>query len=117
MDSEDSKIYKDTNIFAKILRKELEADYVAQNEHCVVIKDKYPDAEIHNLVLPRGAYIDMRDFCKNASVDEKLSFLDMIGQQLDAIDGGAKVLMNVGKDGGQCVFHLHAHVLGFPKKS
>jgi len=110
-------MYDNSNIFAKILRKELESEFVSENEHCVVIKDKYPDAPIHNLVLPRGDYVDFRDFCSRASEVEKVAFVDAIGQELNKIDGGAKVLMNIGKDGGQFVFHLHAHVLGgFPKK-
>ena len=104
--------YDNSNIFAKILRGDLPADVEYENEHALVIKDKYPDAPVHNLVLPKGAYTDLRDFCANASNEEKLGFFDAIKQQLDQFEGGAKVLVNIGADGGQVVFHLHAHILG-----
>ncbi len=111
-----SQIYDKENIFAKILRKELEAEHVRETEHSFVIKDKYPDAPIHNLVLCKGEYIDMRDFLNNASAAEKLDFLEAIKQELNSFEGGARVIMNVEKTGGQVIFHLHAHILGFDKK-
>lgn len=109
-------MYDKENIFAKILRRELDCQRVRETEHCVVIKDKYPDAPIHNLVLCKGEYIDMRDFLNNASNEEKLDFLEALKQELNSFDGGARVLINIEKTGGQIIFHLHAHVLGFDSK-
>ena len=106
-------MYDKENIFAKILRKEIDSEQVCETKHCVVIKDKYPDAPIHNLVLCKGEYIDMRDFLNNASNEQKLDFLEAIGRVLNSFVGGARVLINVEAGGGQVIFHLHAHVLGF----
>lgn len=106
------RMYDKSNIFAKILRNELKSEKEYENEHAIVIKDKFPKAPIHNLVLPKGEYIDMRDFCKNASDVEKLAFIEAIGAELNKFEGGAKVLINIEKDGGQVVFHLHAHIFG-----
>jgi diadenosine tetraphosphate (Ap4A) HIT family hydrolase len=111
-----SSEYKKDNIFAQILRQELAADKIYENEHTVVIKDINPQAFIHNLVLPKGEYVDMRNFLQNASVAEKLAFLDAISNQLDAIVGGARIVINIGATARQQVFHLHAHVMGFDKK-
>lgn len=105
--------YDNNNIFAKILRKELDADYTHENDNMICIKDKFPDAPIHNLVIPRGDYIDFRDFLKNASDIEKLDFLDAIEHELNQFEGGARVQLNIEKDGGQVIFHMHAHVMGF----
>lgn len=104
--------YDDSNVFAQVLRKELEAEIQFENENAIVIKDKYPNAPIHNLVLCKGSYEDFRVFCNKASMQEKLDFLDAICHELNRIEGGARVQMNIGEDGGQVIFHLHAHVSG-----
>jgi len=108
-------MYDKENIFARILRKELPADYVRETEHSIVIKDKYPDAPIHNLVVCKGEYVDMRDFLNKASDAEKLDFLEAMKLELNSFSGGARVIMNIEKTGGQVIFHLHAHVMGFDK--
>ena len=107
--------YNEENVFAKILKGEMEASITHENDNMLCIKDKFPDAPIHNLVLPKNAYIDFRDFLKNASESEKLDFLSAIEHELNQFEGGAKVLINVEAGGGQVVFHLHAHVMGFKK--
>lgn len=104
--------YDKSNIFAQILREELPAEKTFENDYAVVIKDKYPDAPLHHLVLCKGEYVDLRDFLQHASVEEKLTFLDAIQHELEQFDGGAKVGFNIEKDGGQVIFHLHAHVMG-----
>ena len=108
--------YDDKNIFAQILRKELSAEVEYENENALVIKDKYPDAPIHKLVLCKGEYKDFREFCNKANTKEKLDFLDAIQNELNKFEGGAKIIINIEKDGGQVVFHLHAHILGGLKK-
>jgi len=105
-------MYDKENIFAKIIKKELDADIISESENTITIKDKYPDAPMHNLVMPKGEYTDLREFLNSASDVEKLDFLNSINHEINKIKGGAKVLINIEKDGGQCVFHLHAHVLG-----
>lgn len=107
--------YDSQNIFAKILKGELAADIMHENDNMLCIKDKYPDAPIHNLVLTKGPYIDLRDFLKNATDIEKLDFLAAIEQQLNQFTGGARVQINIEPGGGQVVFHLHAHVMGYEK--
>jgi diadenosine tetraphosphate (Ap4A) HIT family hydrolase len=106
-------LYDRNNVFYRILMQQLPADILEKNKHVLIIKDKHPDAPIHNLVIPQGEYCDLRAFT-NASDEEKLAFLNAILDQVNQIpeEDGAKVLINVGKAGGQEVFHLHAHILG-----
>jgi histidine triad (HIT) family protein len=106
------KKYDENNIFARILKKTAEASIEHENNSAIVIKDKYPDMPIHNLVLSKNAYIDLRDFLNKATNQEKLDFLDAIKQQLNQFEGGAKVLFNIEESAGQVIFHLHAHILG-----
>lgn len=103
--------YDRTNVFSRILKGELPAEKLYENAHAIVIKDKFPDAPVHNLVICRGEYSDLREFCSMATDEEKLAFFDALNSELQANEGGMKVLFNIGHDGGQVVFHLHAHVL------
>ena len=59
--------YDKDNIFAKILRGEIPCDKVFENEHSLAFNDISPQAKIHVLVIPKGAYKDIDDFCTNAS--------------------------------------------------
>ncbi len=59
--------YDKDNIFAKILRGEIPCDKVFENEHSLAFKDISPQAKVHVLVIPKGAYTDIDDFYSNAS--------------------------------------------------
>lgn len=104
-------MYDSNNIFAKILRKELESEILVENEKNIVIKDKYPKTPIHNLVIPKGEYIDFADFAENANNEEIISFVKTIGVELKKLEDGGKVVFNYKHGGGQRIFHLHAHIL------
>lgn len=104
-------MYDPSNIFAKILLGQLPCEKVFENENSIIIKDKYPKAPFHNLVLPKGGYENLLDFVKNASTEEKLSFLDAIGRELEKLPKGGRVVINVGPGGNQEVPHLHAHII------
>ena len=58
--------YDKNNIFAKILRKEIPCNKVYENEHSLAFDDINPQAKVHVLVIPKGPYIDVDDFSKNA---------------------------------------------------
>ena len=107
--------YDDSNIFACILRGEIPCDKVAEDDHCLAFKDINPQAPVHILVIPKGAYRDWSAFAANASDAEQAAFTRMIHQvAIDAgiDDHGYRVISNCGADGNQEVPHLHAHVLG-----
>ncbi|HHX89912.1 MAG TPA: HIT domain-containing protein, partial [Paracoccus sp.] len=53
--------YDDSNIFARILRGEIPNDTVAENEHALAFRDIRPQAPVHVLVIPRGAYVSYDD--------------------------------------------------------
>lgn len=107
--------YDDGNIFAKILRGEIPCKKVAEDEHTLAFEDINPLRAVHILVIPKGAYVDWRDFAATASADEQAAFTRMIAHVADitGIAGsGYRVISNIGRDGGQEVPHLHMHVLG-----
>ena len=59
--------YNDDNIFAKILRGEIPCKKIYEDEFILSFHDINPQKKIHALVIPKGKYTDLDDFCKNAS--------------------------------------------------
>jgi histidine triad (HIT) family protein len=64
--------YDSNNIFARILRGEIPAKKVFENEHALAFHDINPQAPVHILVIPKGAYVSFDDFSANASPAESL---------------------------------------------
>ena len=111
--------YDDNNIFAKILRGEIPCDKVFENEHTLAFKDINPKAKYHILVIPKGKYIDVDDFSKNASDIEIASLMRAVSEvckiyNIAPLDGGDgfRLIANTGKNGCQEVPHFHFHLLG-----
>tara|TARA_Y100001935_G_C16965954_1_gene341718 strand:- start:133 stop:510 length:378 start_codon:yes stop_codon:yes gene_type:complete len=112
-------IYDKNNIFAKILRKEIPCDKVYENEHALAFKDINPQAKVHVLVIPKGQYIDVDDFSKNASKEEIASLMHALAEvckitKVSLSEGGSgfRLIANTGPDGNQEVPHFHYHVMG-----
>lgn len=107
--------YDQNNIFAKILRGEIPCDKVYESEHTLAFKDINPQAPVHTLVIPKGAYVDYDDFSANASVEEIVDYVRSVGEvarQAGVVERGYRILSNMGEEGGQEVPHLHVHVFG-----
>ena len=111
--------YDDQNIFAKILRGEIPNDTVLETEHSLAFNDIQPQAPVHVLVIPKGAYVCHDHFALEASDAEIADFTRTIGAvcQMKGIqpgeDGdGYRTIANAGDDGVQEVPHFHMHILG-----
>lgn len=111
--------YDDSNIFARILRGEIPNDTVAENEHALAFRDIRPQAPVHVLVIPKGAYVSYDDFAANASDAEIVGFHRLVAQvarseglMLAEGSAGFRAITNAGDDGVQEVPHFHLHLLG-----
>ena len=107
--------YDKNNIFAKILRGEIPCTAIDEDEHTFSFVDINPQAPVHILVIPKGAYTDWSDFATKASVEEMSAFFLAISRvaELTGIgETGYRVISNIGPDSHQEVPHLHMHVLG-----
>jgi histidine triad (HIT) family protein len=107
--------YDDTNAFARILRGELPATKVFENDHALVIHDINPLAPVHLLAVPKGAYVSWDDFSANASDAEIAALTRAVGEAariVEASTQGYRILANTGKRAGQEVAHLHIHIFG-----
>ncbi len=107
--------YDDQNIFAKILRGEIPNKTVYEDEWALAFHDINPQAPVHVLVIPRGAYVSWDDFSANAADAEIAGLIRAIGKvarDLDLVEPGYRLLANIGIDSHQEVPHLHIHLFG-----
>ena len=107
--------YDPANIFAKILRGEIPCSRVYEDEHALAFHDINPQAPVHILVIPKGAYVSWDDFSANASEGEIAGFVRAVGhvaREQGLVAPGYRLLANTGQHGGQEVPHLHVHLFG-----
>lgn len=100
-------------LFSKIIDRELPADIVYEDEHCIAIKDIAPKAPVHLLVIPRKSIPRLVD----ASEEDKalLGHLMLAAGEIArqaGIEEAFRLIVNNGAGSGQTVFHLHLHILG-----
>ncbi len=101
--------YDDSNIFARILRGEIPAKKVHEDDHVLAFHDIAPQAPVHVLVIPKGKYVSIADFSATATPDEITGFWRAVGQVAKALgleSDGYRVLMNMGMHAGQEVPHF-----------
>jgi diadenosine tetraphosphate (Ap4A) HIT family hydrolase len=106
--------YDDANIFARILRGELPAAKVYEDEHALAFNDISPQAPAHILAIPKGPYVSWDDFSERASDAEIAGFVRAVGRiarEHGLVAQGYRLLANVGRNAGQEVPHLHVHIL------
>jgi len=107
--------YNAENIFAKILRGEIPCNRVYEDEFALAFHDIAPQAPIHVLVIPKGAYVSNDDFTAGASDAEVTGFFRAVGhvaRELGVAEPGYRMLANTGDEGGQEVPHFHVHICG-----
>jgi histidine triad (HIT) family protein len=100
-------------IFSKIIRKEIPADIVFEDEHVLAFRDISPQAPVHVLFVPKTAYPTLNDVpaADAELVGRLLLAAAEFARREGFADSGYRVLMNVNRDGGQSVFHMHLHLL------
>ena len=107
--------YDDQNIFAKILRGEIPNRTVYEDEWALAFHDINPQAPVHVLVIPKGAYVSWDDFTAKAPDAEILGFIRAVGhgaRELGLPAPGYRLVANTGGHGHQEVPHLHVHIFG-----
>ena len=100
-------------IFGKIIRKEIPADIVYEDDLCLAFRDINPQAPTHILVIPKKSIPRLTDAADHdkALLGHMLLTVKSIAEQ-EGLKNGYRVVINTDEDGGQTVFHLHMHLLG-----
>jgi histidine triad (HIT) family protein len=102
-----------STIFGKIIRREIPADIVYEDDLCLAFRDINPQAPVHVLLIPKKEI----DRVGNAKTEDQALLGHMmlaaakIARQLGVGDS-FRLVVNNGADAGQTVFHLHLHILG-----
>jgi histidine triad (HIT) family protein len=100
-------------IFSKIIRKEIPADIVYEDDLALAFRDLHPQAPVHILIIPKKPIESIAE-ASEADADllgHLLLTVKRVATQ-EGLDEGYRIVINTGKDGGQTVFHLHLHLLG-----
>ena len=100
-------------IFSKIIRKEIPADIVYEDDLVLAFRDVQPQAPVHILVIPKKPIesIDQATPEDAALLGHLLLTIKRVAAQ-EGLEKGYRIVINTGEDGGQTVFHLHLHLLG-----
>lgn len=107
-------MYDKDNIFAKIIKGQLPAKIVYEDDKIIAFHDIHPVAPTHVLVLPKSEYTDFADFITRASSNDVKHYFDKIVyivKKLGLEDSDYRLVTNKGSLSGQSVFHFHTHII------
>lgn len=101
-------------LFCRIVRREIKADIVAEEDSLTAFKDSNPQAPTHILIIPNEHLSMLADAQPEqaALLGRGLLFANRLAKQHKLEEGGYRVVVNNGAGAGQTVFHLHFHLLG-----
>jgi histidine triad (HIT) family protein len=102
-----------TTLFSKIIARELPAEILFENERVIAIRDIFPKAEVHILIITKKEIPDLQSM--SAEDLPLLGEIVQVAQKLAkqfGIEKGYRLVTNNGAPAGQSVFHLHFHLLG-----
>ena len=103
-----------TTLFAKIVRGELPATIVYQDDLVTAFRDINPQAPTHVLVVPNKVIRTSNDL---TAEDEQIAgrmllVARKVAEQEGIAEDGYRLIINCNRHGGQEVYHLHLHVIG-----
>ncbi len=107
--------YDPDNIFARILRGEIPSDRVYEDDEFIAFRDIAPAAPVHVVLIPRG---EPPTSVAGLTPDDAgwagrmLVAAGEIARRAGIEDDGYRIVFNCGRDAGQLVPHIHAHILG-----
>ncbi len=106
--------YDNNNIFARILRKEIPAGIVYEDDFALAFRDLNPMAPTHVLIIPKAPIATVNDIedAQAEMVGHLFVAARKIAAELGLAQNGFRLVINCNNDGGQSVYHLHMHLLG-----
>lgn len=99
-------------IFTKIIKKEIPADVVHEDEHCLAFRDINPQAPVHILIIPKKPLPRLIDAA--AEDKELLGHLMLVASMVadkEGVSEAFRLVLNNGAGAGQEIFHIHLHLL------
>ena len=111
-------MYDETNIFAKILRKEIPCDKVYEDEFSLFFYDISPQAKVHVLGIPKfpcRSFSEFINITNNENISSFFKSVQLVINKLNIEEDGYRLITNSGINGGQEVPHFHVHILAGEK--
>jgi histidine triad (HIT) family protein len=102
----------DDCVFCRIARGEIPATIVAESATCLAFRDVNPEAPVHVLVIPRAHFASLNEVKTPQVLADVMRMAVDVATKERIAQSGYRVVLNTNADGGQTVFHVHAHVLG-----
>ncbi len=98
-------------LFCKIVRGEIPATVVKQDEEFVAFRDINPQAPSHILTIPKRHIASLNDADDAGLIGRMVLFARDLARAEGVHEAGYRVVLNTNADGGQTVFHIHTHLL------
>ena len=101
-------------LFCKIVAKELSSTIVYEDDKFLAIKDIFPKAPLHLLLIPKKHIISV-NYLEPADKDlvgDLILLAKLIAKEQGTAESGYRLSFNIGKDSGQTIDHLHLHLMG-----
>jgi histidine triad (HIT) family protein len=102
----------DDCLFCRIVRGEIPAAVVYEDEHVIAFDDITPQAPVHTLIIPRVHYADMNADIPAEQLAALFSAVSHVAEIKGIAESGYRMIVNTGDDANQTVHHLHVHVIG-----
>ena len=101
-------------IFCKIIKKEIPASTVYEDERIVAFNDIHPQAPVHILLIPKEHYASLNDIPeeKKDILNHLLLKAREIAREKEIAEKGYRIVINTARESGQEVLHIHFHLLG-----
>ena len=101
-------------IFSRIIRREIPADIVYQDDQVTAFRDINPQAPTHILIVPNKLIPTVNEVTPEdeGALGHMFVVAAQVAKQEGIAENGYRLLVNCGKDGNQEVFHLHMHLVG-----
>ncbi len=105
-------------VFCKIIAGKIPSQKLHNDDQFVCIRDIHPQSKVHLLVIPKKHLVSLESaFPENENGEVELignlmKVATHVARQQGLLPGGFRTVLNTGTEGGQTVFHLHAHVMG-----
>lgn len=110
--------YDPNNVFAKIIRGEIPAKKIYEDENILAFHDISKAAPTHVLVIPKAPHKNFIDFTTNETSQKVADFFRKVSEiatMLGADQSGFRLISNIGLDAHQTVPHFHVHILAGKK--
>ena len=101
-------------IFCRIVRGEIDAEVVHDEDDVLAFEDVNSKAPVHVLVIPKQHVANLEEISAlpDAVVKRLFEVASAVAEKLGVTEGGYAVRINNGRDAGQEIFHFHLHVMG-----